>query len=412
MAVRRPLRLTYVHGRYPVLTETFIDREIEGLLARGVDLAIFSIRPPDANLSPAQRALSGRVRYLLPPSVPSLVLAGLSAALGRPRTFFGTLAWLLRRPHPPGRRVRSLLHFATGVYLAWLARDRRGVHLHAHFIDRAAIVAYVASRFLDATYSVTAHATEIYVEPVLLPEKIERAAFVVTCTDYNRRHLAGLVGPDAAARIVRIYHGLPFDPQLALERAERADPPLVLAVGQLQEKKGLRYLVEACRVLADRGRRFRCEIVGDGPVRAALERRIDELGLAACVTLAGRLSYPEVVARYREAAVFALPSIVTPEGDRDGIPNVILEAMAAGVPVVSTPVSGIPEVVRDGGTGLLVPERDPTALADAIERLLDDEALADRLGHAGQAFVRAEFDIERSVERLLETFERFAGASR
>ena len=407
----RNVRLTYLHGRYPVLTETFIDREIQGLLDRGVDLRIISIRRPDRLLSPTQQRLAARVRYLLPPSLVGLVLAHLWAFARHPRTSFGTLAWLLTRSHPPRRRHRTLLHFATGVYAAWLLRDRRGVHIHAHFVDRAATVALVASRLLDTTYSVTAHAREIYVDPVLLPERIGNAAFSVTCTEYNRRHMIEELGAPATARLSRLYHGLDLA-AYAVNGRHPANPPLVLSVAQLWERKGLRYLIEAAAVLRDRGCAFRCEIVGDGPQRAELQALVDRLGLGGLVTLTGPLPHPEVVERYRRASAFVLPCVVTDDGDRDGIPNVILEAMAAGLPVVSTPVSGIPEVIRDGETGFSVPERDPAALATAIAAVLSDPARAHEIAERGRAFVHSEFELQRNVDRLLDLFEPVAAVVR
>jgi colanic acid/amylovoran biosynthesis glycosyltransferase len=408
-----PVRVSYVIGRYPVLTETFIDREIERLVARGTDLKIIAIRRPDPNLSPAQVELARRVTYLLPASMIGLLRANLWA-LRRPGTYIGTLMWLLTRRHGRAPRRRTALHFLTGVYAAWMLRDRRGVHLHAHFVDRAATVALVAARFLDTTYSATAHAREIYVDPVLLPERIGNAVFAATCTDYNRRHLIRVLGGEIGSKIVRLYHGLDLGPYMAVDhRTSRVsnEPPLILAVAQLMERKGLRYLIEACQLLTQRGRIVQCEIVGDGPLREELEALASRDGLARTVSLTGPLPHHEVVARLRRAAAFVLPCIVADDGDRDGIPNVILEAMAAAVPVVSTAVSGIPEVVRDGTTGLLVPERDPRAIADAVERLLDDADLASRLGQAARAFVRSEFDLDRNVERLLERFAQVSAAA-
>jgi glycosyltransferase involved in cell wall biosynthesis len=405
-----PMRISYIIGRYPVLTETFIDREIERLRARGVDLRIVAIRRPDPNLSPSQRELARSVTYLLPVSMLDVAKANIWG-LRRPRTYLGTLSWLLTRPHGRAPRRRTALHFLTGVHAAWTLRDRRGVHLHAHFVDRAATVALVAARFLDATYSATAHAREIYVDPVLLPERFGGAVFAATCTEYNRVHLTRLLGDEVGSKIVRLYHGLDLAPY-GTERAARASdqgPPLLLAVAQLMERKGLRYLIEACQQLVARGRQVRCTIVGDGPLHTELENHVARLGLQEVVTLTGPLPHPEVVALVQRATAFVLPCIVADDGDRDGIPNVILEAMAGAVPVVSTPVSGIPEVVRDGETGLLVPERDAAAIADAVERLLDDPGLADRLGRAGRDLVRSEFDLDRNVDRLLERCVLVAG---
>jgi colanic acid/amylovoran biosynthesis glycosyltransferase len=398
----QPVRLSYIIGSYPVLTETFIDREIQLLIDRGVDLEVVSIRRPGANLSPSQEVLSRRVRYLLPVSVSGLGFAHASAMFRRPRTYFGTLFWLLTR-RDNRARFRTILHFATGVYAAWVLRDRRGVHIHAHFVDRAATVAMVASRLLGSTYSVTAHAREIYVKPVLLKERIDQATFAVTCTEYNRRHLLRVVGPQVASRIMRLYHGLDlttFDDVRPFGRSG----PMLLAVAQLMERKGLRYLIEACRLLNDRGHTVWCEIIGDGPLRPELEELIRRLDLEEVVALVGPQSYPYVIDAYRRATAFVLPCIVASDGDRDGIPNVILEAMAARLPVIPTPVSGIPEVVVHGATGWLVKEADSTAIAAAVEQLLANPDLATRVAEGGRAFVRREFDLNRNVDRLLQQF--------
>ncbi len=399
---RHSLRLTYIIGTYPSLTTTFIDREIQALIDRGADLQVVSIRHPRSQLSPSQRVLQRRVRYLLPANPFRLAAAHLRFAVGSPSRYFGTARYLLGRPHPPGARLRTLLHFATGVYAAYLVRDRAGIHLHAHFVDRAAIVALVSARLLRSSYSVTAHANDIFIRPVMLSEKVEGATFLATCTEYNRQHLTRLLGPRLGAKIHRIYHGLDL---VAYEPASRRPdgPPLVLAVGQLKEKKGLRYLVDACHELESRGIDFECRIVGDGPLWEELQTSIKQFGLTR-THLEGALQHPEVVKLYRRASVFVLPCVVADDGDRDGIPNVILEAMAMGLPVVSTPVSGIPEVVRDGATGLLVPPADAAALADAIATLIADPERGRRLGRAGHRFVDSNFEIAKNADRLLEAF--------
>lgn len=402
-AAERPqLQLTYIIGSYPSLTETFIDREVEGLLRAGVDLRIVSIRRAGATLSPAQQALKRRVTYLLPPSIPALVASQLAAVVRHPRTYLGTLAWLLGRPQGGGSRLKTVMHVITGAYAAWVLRHRRGIHIHAHFVDRAATVALVASRLLKTTYSVTAHAADLYASPALLPERIGQAAFAATCTEYNRKHLATMLGP-AGSRVLRIYHGLDLADYDG-RRAGAAEPPVIVSVGQLKEKKGLQFLVEACRLLRDRGRDVHCIIIGEGPLRAELERRISALELQDHVALTGALPHPAVIDHYRRARLFALPCVVADDGDRDGIPNAILEAMAMALPVVSTTISGIPEVVRDGETGCLVPPRDVAALAGALEHLLDDPSAGSRMGAAARQFVMEEFDVQRNLVRLLDAF--------
>jgi glycosyltransferase involved in cell wall biosynthesis len=398
-----PVRVSYVVGTYPQLTTTFIDREIEALTALGADVAIVSIRPPHGALSPEQERIRRRVRYLLPARSRDVAKAFGHWLIRRPLALVAEAVWLLTRPHHGASRIRSLAYISAGVCAAYRLRERRGVHVHAHFVDRAATVATIAARLLGATYSATAHANDIYREPFMLAEKARRATFVATCTDYNRSHLADQVDPADAPKIIRLYHGL----DLARYRptpSARADPSLLLAVAQLKEKKGLRYLIEACGRLRDAGVAIRCEIVGDGPLMPDLEQLVRGLGLDESVILRGAVPHDEVLARYGAATAFVLPSVVAADGDRDGIPNVILEAMAMELPVVSTPVSGIPEAVHHDETGILVQPHDPTAIADAVTRLLADPALADRLGKNGRRLVTDRFDAERNAERLLGLF--------
>jgi glycosyltransferase involved in cell wall biosynthesis len=217
-----------------------------------------------------------------------------------------------------------------------------------------------------------------------------------------------LVGERDAAKIVRLYHGLPLADLRNGNPPTSTEPPLILAVAQLAERKGLQYLIRACAGLRDQGIAFRCEIVGEGDLRDDLQRLIGELELGPMVTLTGPLPYPQVVARYHRASAFVLPCVIAPDGDRDGIPNVILEAMAAGVPVISTAISGIPEVVRDDETGLLVSEANVEELATAISRVLGDAELSTRLGRAGRQFVEREFDLARNLVRLTNCFRRVA----
>jgi colanic acid/amylovoran biosynthesis glycosyltransferase len=395
--------LVYVIGTYPLPTTTFIDREIEGVRRLGVRVDVVSIRRPDARaLWPRQRTLADHVRYILPARPLELLRSHLGFLARRPGAYVRTMAYTVSRPHPSvAARLRTVLHVGLAVHVARLLRDAYPTaHVHAHFVDRAALIALVAGRLLDRPFSATAHANDIYVDPVLLPEKIAAAKFVATCTRYNGEHLR-TVANGAGEKVRCVYHGLDLG-EYRPGSAPRRDPPVILAVGQLKEKKGFAHLLDACRLLADRGTRFACEIVGEGPIRATLAARIDRLGLDAHVRLLGALPHEDVVTRLREATVFALPSVTAPDGDRDGIPNVILEAMAMRLPVVSTRQSGIPEAVVDGGTGLLVPPGDATALADALGRLLADDALRGRLGRAGRARVEEIFDAETNARVLLE----------
>lgn len=402
-----PLSLAYVVGTYPLLTTTFIDREIALLRHSGVAVDVIALRRPHGRLSPEQEQLVPDVRYVLPVRVHQLLRSHLRFALGRPVAFWGTLFHLITRPHRDLRtRLRTVLHFGEGVHVAHMLGGRGDDHIHAHFVDRAATVALVAGRLLDLPFSATAHANDIYVAPVLLAEKLSQARFVATCTRYNAEHLRGVAG-STDARVRCIYHGLDVD-SYQPNGTSPANPPVLLAVGQLKEKKGFRHLLDACATLRDRGLDVRCRIVGEGPDRDRLTDRIRALDLEDRVELLGALEHDDVVAQYRAATVFTLPCVVGADGDRDGIPNVILEAMAMQLPVVSTHHSGIPEAVQDGVTGLLVEPGDAAALADALERLLADADLRRGMGRRGRQAVADTFDVAVNVDRLRSCFEEVA----
>lgn len=227
------------------------------------------------------------------------------------------------------------------------------------------------------------------------------AAAVVTVSDYNRMHLEATYG-DAASGVTRIYNGLDLK-RFELMPATRAGDA-ILAVGRVVEKKGFDVLIDACAILRERGVRFRCRIVGDGIDGASLRDRIARLDLGALVQLEGPRPHADLFGLFREAAVFVAPCVVAADGDRDGLPTVLLEAMALGTPCVSTAVTGIPELVHDGETGLCVPPRDPAALADALERMLADPDLGARLATRARARVEQAFDIRRNAARLRDVF--------
>jgi glycosyltransferase involved in cell wall biosynthesis len=395
--------IAYIIGTYPRFTTTFIDREIRALRQRGVELSILSIRHPTSGEEAQQTPeIAQRTEYLLPVSWVWVLAVGCKWGISRPRTFFSLLGYVLTRPHPSfAARVKTLFHFAEGVLAAERLVGRGIAHLHAHFADRAAVVALVAARLLGISYSLFAHANDIYVTPVLLPEKLQHARFVATCTRYNQAHLTALAGSRLARPIELIYHGLELDRfQPPARRA--AVPRRLLSIGQLREKKGHAYLVHACRKLRGRGYDFTCDIIGDGPEREALRALIEDLQLSEVVHLRGALPHREVMDYYGRATVFVLASVAASNADRDGIPNVFLEAMAMRLPVVGAQFSGIPELIQDGVNGLLTPPGDAEALAEVIARVWDNPALAERLAAQGRLTVEQRFDIERNIERLAE----------
>jgi colanic acid/amylovoran biosynthesis glycosyltransferase len=267
------------------------------------------------------------------------------------------------------------------------------------------VAGLVVGRLTGLPYSFTAHGSDLHVRRRMLPEKVAEAAFVATVSHDNRRLIVQECGGRFADKVHVVRAGVDtalFAPNGNGRRP--AGPLRVLCVGTLHEVKGQAHLVEACRLLADAGVDVACRLVGDGPDRAALARRIAAVGLQARVELAGARTRPQVVAELAAADVLAAPSVPTRAGKREGIPVVLMEAMSCGVAVVASDLSGIPELVEDGVSGLLVAPGDARALADALRRLHDDPALRSRLGRAGRERVLAEFDLERSAAQLARRF--------
>jgi len=275
-------------------------------------------------------------------------------------------------------------------------------HLHAHFAYIPTDVARMMARLLGVGFSFSAHAWDIYARRI--PDsrrKFREAAFITTCTNHGRNHILNTYHQAPPDKIVTVRHGV-FP---AAFQPSRPAEPLILAVGRLEEKKGFCTLLEACRRLAEHEVQFRCVLAGEGRQRARLEELITGYALQDRVVLLGERVLTELMDLYARATLFVLPCIVTPEGDRDGLPNVLIEAMAMSVPVVATPVSAIPEIVSHGENGFLVPPHDAEALADRMEQLLGAPSLRERMGAAGRARVLEAFDISKNIEKLVELFE-------
>jgi glycosyltransferase involved in cell wall biosynthesis len=402
----RPPRLLYVVSLFPCWSETFIVREIAALIAAGADVRILSLKKPHETLvQPEAQRLLPLVRHPLPwrQAAPAR-LRGFGAYN---RSLLASLREVTRRLwRRPADLAKSLEAVGRGVeQLDWIRHFDPDV-IHAHWATFPSTVAWALARALGKPFGFTAHAHDIFVNDHLLREKIESAAVAVTISRFNVEHLARHVTAEARDRLAVVHCGvdlaaLPF-------RDGAREPGLILAVGRLAAIKGFDVLVEAMGLLARGGRRVRCRIVGDGPAAPKLRALVDRHDLGGAVELVGALPEGEVRAALYASSIFALPSVVTGSGDRDGIPVSLMEAMAAGTPVVSTSVSGIPELVGDGREGLLVPERDAPALARALARLLDDPRLGARLARAARAKVEAEFDAGREAGKLLALFSGVA----
>jgi glycosyltransferase involved in cell wall biosynthesis len=401
----KTLNVGYVLKRFPRLSETFILNEVLELERQGVPIEIFALLEPAEELRhETLKRLQSTVTYLPQGSLIT------QWRIREGRYAEGTF---LERPFkelfhggkPPEASVLSL----QAAALAILAQARGVNHLHAHFGTGATTVTMLAGRLTGIPYSFTAHAKDIYHESVdtaLLTQKIREARFVITVSEYNRRHLAELAGKNMAGKILRLYNGIDLDrfrPDLSICR----EPGLILAVGRLVEKKGFHYLVQACRLLKDRGRPFRCLIIGEGPERASLTQQISTLELEDRVILVGAQPQGHVLETLKRAAVLVLPCVVSSTGDRDGLPTVLLEALAVGLPAISTTLTGIPEIIEHGNA--LVPPGDSIRLAMAVEEVLTNPELQQRLGLEGRSKAEKDFDIRKNVLILQDLFARSAG---
>ena len=426
-----PLRLAYLMSRFPKATETFVLYEILELERLGHHVEIFPlVRERESVVQPGAAALVERAHDLRPWSRPVLA-AQLHWLRRRPGAYVGSWLGAIRGTfRSPRFLLRALVAVPIGAAIARRVVELDLEHIHAHWATHPTLAAWVASRLSGRPYSFTAHAHDIQVERAMLDEKIRSARFVVTISEANRRLLAGWYGPTADAKTIVIHCGadpavfappLPSEPEPAItasqtdpaEHSEPAGPAggVVVSVASLQPQKGHRVLIEACGLLRDRGRAVRCTLVGEGEERLALEAQIRALDLGDVVSLVGAQPRDQVVLLVEGADVVVQPSIVLPSGKTEGIPVALMEALAAERAVVASAVSGIPELVVDGVTGVLVQPGDAAALAQAIERLLDDPALRMRLGQAGRRKVLAEFDLHKNTVLLAERFRESVGAN-
>ena len=396
------MKLGYLYSRYPVISQTFCDMEMLELERRGYELLIGAVHPPLTSLRHEHIArFRSPVSYAPPPPVLALWERKAREANKLPE------AMIKRHEAKYGKAFKAPLRARNASYFADLF-GRRGIrHFHVHFANRAAHTALFVKEIAGIPFSITAHGQDFMSDlgqDDLLREICGAAEFVAVETDYSRDLLRERC-PEAAGKIHRVYNGLDLTYLPAPAQEERPPGPLtILSVGRLVPFKGFEFLLEACAELERRNFDFRCQIVGDGPLREKLEKMILELRLHRQVELCGSLSQADVYGRLRSCDIFALASIVDADGASDVFPTVILEAMASARPVVSTRLAGIPESVVDGETGFLVPPGDWEALADALTKLVRDPGLRARLGQAGRIRLTTEFSVAKTIEPLHQLF--------
>ncbi len=408
-ANRRGLKVAYVMSRFPKLTETFVLGEILALERLGFQVEVYPLRREQAKvIHPEAQRVVERAHFT-PWFSWAIFTANVYYLLRRPRGYFSTLWVLLRRNFGSLRFFAgAMLFFPKAVYFARRMAAERVAHLHAHFCSHPAACAYVVHRLAGISFSFTAHGTDLHCDRHMLREKVAAADFVVAISQYNRDLILAECGPRHADKVTVIHCGVDtdkFQPRTRPTPFDQGHGPLqIVCVGTLHEVKGQTYLIDACGLLRNRQIDFQCHLIGEGPDRARLEAQAARLAISDRVHFHGCRPTHEVAARLAGADVLVAPSVPTANGQREGIPVVLMEAMAGGLPVVTSRLSGIPELVSDGVNGLLTAPGDAVALADALLRLHGDRELRRRLGQAGREKVLAEFNRTSNAAALAQRF--------
>ena len=398
-------RVAYVMSRFPKLTETFILAEFLAVRRQGIDVRVHPLLRERTDVVHPDAVPVVAEATFLPFLSASILRSNLREVRTRPARYLRTFAAVLRGTWGSlNFTVGALGIFPKVVHMASQLRDAGVDHVHCHFATHPAVAGFVVRRLTGIPFSFTAHGSDLHVDRHMLPQKVAEAAFVVAISEYNRQLILDECPGTDPEKVVVVHCGVDvsvFRPRTA----PRAGGPFnVVCIGTLHEVKGQRHLIEACALAIGRGVDLRCVLVGDGEDRAALEARVAELGIGHAVSLAGALPRDEVLRIVADADVVVAPSVPTAQGKREGIPVVLMEAMACGLPVVASDLSGIPELVTDGADGVLVPPGDATALADALVLLAADAGLRERLGSEGRRTVVERFNVDRSAEQLAARF--------
>jgi colanic acid/amylovoran biosynthesis glycosyltransferase len=390
-------KLGYLFERFPAFTQTFCAREVAELYRQGTSPPVYSIRRP-TEARPANIPLENIPIYYLPNT--------------------NSLEFKIRTKLVPRRLkdlwsgsgdIRDKGRFREAAYLGEKLKKAQVSHLHVHFAGLASRTAWWIKRLFGITYSFTGHANDIFCpkpeQRVGLVDLVREASFIVVVSDFGAGWLQRDF-PESAHKIHRVYNGL--DLSVFKYATPGVKPVRLLTVGRLIEKKGFRFLIEACRLLRSSGFPFVCQIVGEGPEHDRLQEMIQGYQLADTVRLSGALPQTELVEMLSQSSIFVFPAIHDSAGDTDNLPTVLIEAMASSLPIIATRVAGIPEIVQHNENGILVPEKDPAQLADAIRVMAGDQALLERFGRASRRMAEEKFALVNTVGHLKKVFAQFS----
>lgn len=388
-------------SRFPKLTETFVLNDVIGLAAHGFEVEVFPLlRERQAVVHDDAARVAARAHYL-PFLSPAIVASNVRMLLRRPRRYLGAVGRLVADTWRSPNFLVGGLGIVPKVVHAAALMERLGVgHLHCHFANHPAVAGWLVHRLVGIPYSFTAHGSDLHVDRRMLPTKVAEAAFVATVSSFNRDLIVQECGGRFADKVHVVRCGVDTGLFAPRERRPVPERPDLVCVGTLHEVKGQAHLLAACARLAATDALGTCTFVGDGPDRSRLEQLASSLGIAERVRFAGALPREEVAAVLAGADVLVAPSVPTREGKREGIPVVLIEGMASGVPVVASRLSGIPELVIHERTGLLVEPQDDGGIAAAVLRLRDEPGLAAALVDGALAHVAREFELHVNLERL------------
>lgn len=401
-------RIAFIMPQFPRYDETFIMREILELSKDSLDLYIFSLQPSKDTIAHTEfESLSNKVynaNFLFSWTV---LFAQIYFLVLSPLKYISTFFYILAKLFLSRNYLfKAIAIFPKSVYFAKLAKEKRINHIHAYWATTPTVTAIIIKRLINIDFSFTGHAHDIYVDTKMLEEKIEQAKFVTTCTEYNRRYLLGLMnGYQRSDKIIVSYHGVDlekFNGKVTKSPSHQVTSKFrILSVGSLLECKGFDVLIEACKTLKDGGLDFECTIAGGGPLEEKLKSKIKNAKLEDCVKLTGYITQDALIPLYQQSDVFALPVKLDIHW---GIPNVLLEAMACAVPVITTNLPSIPELIKDKQDGLIVPEKDPYALAGAIKLFYQDKDLRLVIGKNGKLIIQEKFDLRKNVAKMRNLF--------
>lgn len=384
-----------------MLSQTFVTNEILEMRRQGIDVELYALlRHHEATVHPDARAVAQGTLF------PRLVSFETAAAhahwlVRRPRALLSTWYRALRASgRSPTTLAAAAVTLIQAATIAHVMRDRRVGHVHAHFATHAALAAWAIRRLAGIPYSITTHSYDLTVSASMLNEKFEDATFVVVISDYYHRWLEARISPRAWRKLRVVRLGVDTDRLRPTAPSRRSGPPTLLCAARLSKVKGHRYLIEAYAMLRRRGVPARLVLAGGGELVGRLRAQARELGVEDGIAFVGELEHEHMLRAMAEADVVVLASAMTARGEREGIPVSLMEAMALGTPVVATDISGVPELIAHGRSGLLVPQRDPGALAEALATLLGDDGLAAQLARAARATIESEYSLKENCATL------------